>query len=132
MGTATATAALSEPVLPAPEASRQALEDYEAGLAAREAELAALEAELRDRERLLRERELELATWEQRPRELGATERGYQALEAQAAVGPAAETPAAPATLERLPAEEEEAAQKTRDAVRLLSLIHISEPTRPY
>ena len=77
MGTVAATAAPSEPVLRAPEARRLALEDSEAGLAARDAELAAREAELRDRERLVRERELELATREQLLQELQANERGY-------------------------------------------------------
>ena len=125
MGTATATAAPSDPVLLAPEARRQALEDSEAGLAAREAELAAREAELRDRERLVRERELELATREQRLQELEATERGYQALEAEAAVGRAADTPTAPATLAR-PRAEEEAAQKTQNAVRSLEAAEVA------
>ena len=50
-----------------------------------------------------------------------ATERRYQALEARARAGRAAAAPSAPATLEGSGAEEE-AAEKTRDAVRSLEV----------
>ena len=81
------------------------------------------EAELATRERLVREREAELVAREQRLQALEATaERRYQALvEARrAAAGWAAAAPSAPATTPEGPGAEEEAAEKTRDAVQLL------------